>query len=117
MVKQIREDAFASHTDVHFDFNALLGPNVFMRPNFRGEVYAEYLNSAYGKYLLDENYDIEPERDRLEEHYNLAAQETKDDIMRNTEETEKLKQEHKAISTSKVADSPCTTIWKLMRVC
>jgi SMC interacting uncharacterized protein involved in chromosome segregation len=71
--------------------------------------WVEYLSHSYDKYLQDENYDIEAERETLAARLDTHSQETKDDILRNTEEVEKLHVEYEAMRPSGVS--------RLLRVC
>ena len=79
------------------------GPDAVLRPKYRNESWAHFLSITYGKYLEDEQYDFEADKDKLEAAYDSARQENRDEIMRNTEETERLKVQYNAMGSSGVS--------------
>lgn len=88
---------------MQIDTHALNEPDAVYRGNYRSEVLVEYLTAAYDKYLQDENYDIEPERETMGDRFSSLSQGCRDDAMRNKEEVEKVKQEYEVLTKSKVS--------------
>ena len=94
---QAREQAFATYPDLHVDPSQLDDPKAMLRVQYRTEMWAEYLSSAYPQFLATEDYDIENERQRLDDRYREAGENTRGEVLRNTEEIEKLKVEYEAL--------------------
>lgn len=66
-------------------------------------MWADYLSISYSRYLSDEGYDFEPEKERLEGRYRATGESTREIVMRNTEEVEKLKAEYEAVKREGVS--------------
>lgn len=79
-----------------------------MRIQYRTEMWAEYLASAYPQFLASEDYDIETERQRLNDRYREAGENTRAEILRNTEELERLKMEFDVLARQEVRHFPST---------
>lgn len=70
-------------------------------------MWADYLSISYSRYLSDEGYDFEPEKERLEGRYRATGETTREIVMRNTEEVEKLKAEYEAVKKEGVSAAHC----------
>jgi kinetochore protein NDC80 len=73
------------------------------RVQHRTEMWAEYLSTSYPEFLAHEDYDIENQKRKLEDRYEASGEQTKADVMRHTEEEERLKAEYKALCQESVS--------------
>jgi hypothetical protein len=68
-------------------------------------MWTEYLATSYPDFLASEDFDIEQQKQRLQDRFDVAREATRTETLRNTEELEARRAEYEALCRQTVSCS------------